>query len=96
MSDRNHLDLALLDPWNFDDGGPARKKGDSKKSHKVDPVERKKDNGPSSGLSSRDRTAWQRIWFRCSATLSTRSLNTPYQVKNVPVWSSTDLEHIPS
>lgn len=87
-----YLDLALLDRWNFDDRGPTRKKGDSKWSNKVDTVERERNKGPS----SQHRTTWQRLWFGFNATLSPRQLNTPYQVKNVPAWSSTDLEYIPS
>ena len=87
-----YLDLALLDRWNFDDGGPTGKKEDSNKSTEVDTIERKRNKEPS----SRDPTTWQRLWFGFNVTLNPRQLNTPYQVKNVPAWSSTDLEHVPS
>lgn len=87
-----YLDLALLDQWSFDDGGPSRKRGDSKETKTVDTVPRKSNTGPS----PRCGTASQRLQFGINVTLSPRQLNTPYQVKKVPAWSSSDPEHIPS
>lgn len=87
-----YLDLALLDQWSFDDGGPTRKRGDSKETKKVDPVERKSNLG----LAPRCGTAGQRLQFGFDVTLNPRQLNTPYQVNNVPAWSSSDLERVPS
>ena len=86
------LDLALLDQWNFDDGGPVQKTRDPRKSSMVEAVERKRKKVPS----CRDGTTWERLCFGLNATLSPRHLNTPYQVKNVPAWSSASSEHIPS
>ena len=87
-----YVDLALLDQWTFDEGGPTRKRGSLKETKKLDPVERKSN----SGLAPRCGTAGQRLRFGFDVTLNPRQLNTPYQVRNVPAWSSSDPKHVPS
>ena len=87
-----YFDLVVLDRWSVDSGGPARDVRDRKKSDTGDTIRPR----GTKNLPVQNVRTWQRLRFGLEATLSPRQLNTPHQVKNVPPWSSSDIEYIPS
>lgn len=80
-----YIDLGLISRWNFLDGGPAttRKELVQKK-----PSESSESSRPTGSLSERLSFGWNAMW-------SFRHVNSPYEVKNVPPFSTTDPTYVP-
>lgn len=87
-----YLDLVLLDRWTFEAGGPAvLARGD----------DGRKEGRVTAGSSSNGRThsanaIMARLRFGLLTTLSSRQVNTSFQVKNVPCFSNRYAELVPS
>jgi hypothetical protein len=77
-----YFDIGLISRWNFEDRGPAKPQ--------TEPVTHK-DVRPSttSGLLARLQFGWQTLW-------SFRQVNTPYEVKNVPGFRSSEPSYVPT
>lgn len=87
-----YLDLALLDRWSFETGGPTKQNLDLKQSKNVE----EKGSEGRTGVQIRPGTLWQRFLFGLNVTLNPRQLDTRFQVKNVPPWSSSDPKSRPT
>jgi hypothetical protein len=77
-----YLDLGLIRRWNFEDRGPAP-------SPSVTTPASIKSNKSASSFFSRLTYGWNTLW-------SFRHVNTPYEVKHVPHFSSSDPSYVPS
>ncbi|OCK82941.1 hypothetical protein K432DRAFT_470169 [Lepidopterella palustris CBS 459.81] len=80
----HYLDIALLSRWSFESGGPTS--GLAKSSASPEGF-RKMQSGWSVA---------SRLQFGASLTFSFRFIGTPYEVKNVPRFSSHDAAYVPS
>ena len=78
----------LLRRWSYEAGGPEEY---LKKSETNGSVEAKKTIHPPLNTPARSR-----FWFALDAAFSFRGIGKPWQVKNVPRFSSTDPSYIPS
>lgn len=86
----DYVDRVLLQRWEFEAGGPT-KIFDPDKGSEVSGA--KKDTGKSTSPPSSFRA---RLMFGLDAATSRRHLNTPYEVKNCPHFSSQDKTYVPS
>ena len=93
-----YIDLVLLSRWSYETGGPTNSSGPGLRNQD------KKDDAAGRSGSSRltrpenhlSRTALDRLRFGIDTTLSSRHVNTPWEVKNVPPFSSSDPHYLPS
>lgn len=75
-----YTELALLSKWNFDDRGPAPRRGEVATA----PQEREQHDN-----------SWLRFKFGFNAVLSQRRVGTAYEVKNVPAFKKGDPTYVP-
>lgn len=87
-----YLDLVLLDRWSFEAGGPAvlALDNDGRKEGRVTTGSR------SNGCTRSVNAIMARLRFGLLTTLSSRQVNTPFQVKNVPRFSNRHADFVPS
>lgn len=104
-----YLDLALLSRWSYEAAGPVhcpdpsdrkpRKKPGGSSSSSSGASNDRADQ-PGSDCDSRAGhhlgTTWERLRFGLDITLSSRQVDTPCEVKNVPHFSATDPRYVPS
>lgn len=76
-----YIETALLTRWNFESQGPQRLITTF---------------GQTKGQRRLVSTPWQRLRFGYYATFSYRCCGTPFEVKNVPPFSSTDRSYVPT
>lgn len=81
-----YLDLALLSKWTYDAKGPT---------HKTSPIVPSKSSDKDQRF-SRLAGMFDRLYFGLYTTLSPRHVGTPFEVKNVPSFSSRDPAREPS
>lgn len=89
-----YLDLVVLSRWNYETSGPTN----SSEPRNQDVRENLVSGGGDGGSSKNDLrgTVLDRLCFGMNVTLSPRHVNTPWQVKNVPCFSSGDPRYLPS
>ncbi|KAI9805732.1 MAG: hypothetical protein M1833_005225 [Piccolia ochrophora] len=82
-----YIEAALLTKWSFETRGPSP----------VSPRGKKTVSEVNGGFrKARDGTFWERLRFGINATVSHRYPDTPYEVKNVPHFSTRDPSFVPS
>jgi hypothetical protein len=81
-----YLDIGLINRWNFENKGPASPSATSNTSASFDVATSTSSN---STFLDRLKYGWYTLW-------SFRQVNTPYEVKNVPRFSRSDPEYVPS
>ena len=89
-----YFDLVVLSRWNYETCGPTNSSEPRNQDVWKDPV-----SGRGGGGDSKydlRRTLIDRLCFGIHVTLSSRHVNTPWQVKNVPLFSSGDPHYVPS
>lgn len=95
-----YIDLGLLSRWSYETGGPTDPSGPGRRNQGkgVDAVGRNGSTRAISHKSHLSRTALlvDRLRFGIDTTISSRHVNTPWEVKNVPPFSSSDLHYLPS
>ena len=87
-----YLDLVLLSRWSFEAGGPAALALDEDGSKEC----RATTCGSSNDSPHSVKATLAPLRFGLLATLSSRQVNTPFQVKNVPHFSAHDAYFVPS
>jgi hypothetical protein len=89
-----YIDLALLRKWSYDTQAPQR---GTSASRNQDLVDRKNAISTTARTENQPRATFSdRLGFGIHLTLASRHLNTPWQVKNVPHFSTGDPQYIPS
>ena len=81
----------IVDNVNFAAGGPERGVVQNTSSNRVAAAQDEKEK---SSISSRPQSS--KFWFAVEQVTSRRRIGTPWQVKNVPPFSSRDAGHVPS
>lgn len=81
-----YLDIGLISRWNFEDIGPAQSIATL---HRAKEPETSTMSAPSYTLLARIRWGWYILW-------SFRQVNSPYEVRNVPRFASSNPHYIPS
>lgn len=85
------LVMGLIEKWSFEAGGPAsRIESRSAANGKV------KGKGKGNSAAKIEGTFWNRLKFGCSSLMSFRDVNTPYEAKGIPSFSSSDPSYVPS
>lgn len=88
----HYLDVALLSKWTFEAKGPATCSGSRRTDlKKTDDARVQTSNIPFTSTNTRAR-----LMFGLNTTVSQRHARTPYEVKNVPYFSSTNPQFVPS
>jgi hypothetical protein len=91
-----YIDLVLISRWSYEAGGPTNSPEPWRsRDSQGDTVSR----SSSSGSPNRNHlpgTVLDRLQFGIDVTLSSRHVNTPWEVKNVPRFSASDPHYIPS
>lgn len=82
------IEKLLIGKWSYEIGGPE---ADRKKNNINGSVNSKKMDHPSPKEPARSK-----FWFACDMLFSPRSVGKPWQVKNVPRFSSNDPSYVPS
>ena len=87
-----YLDLVLLNRWSFEAGGPSVPvlDDDGRKEGHVTA------GGSNNGITHSANATVAPLRFGLLATLSSRQVNTPFQVKNVPRFSNRHANFVPS
>ena len=94
-----YIDLVLLSKWSYETGGPTalldppRPKQERRGNAVVSSSSSSSDGRTKSGLPG---TIFSRLRFGLNMTLSSRFTNTPWEVKNVPPFSASDRNYVPS
>lgn len=88
-----YIELVLLCKWSFDTGRPITSRGNTR-----EPTVSKGEawkTGTSRGKLTRTGTSWERLRFGLRLVVSPRMVDTPYEVRNVPHFTSQSNE-VPS
>ncbi|KAI9837657.1 MAG: hypothetical protein M1837_002917 [Sclerophora amabilis] len=88
------IDRLLLSRWSFDVGGPESLGKIKDGGHTITKGVQDQGNGSRGGLPK--TSPWQRVPVMIDATLDTRGAGKPWEVKNVPRFSSKDPGYVPS
>jgi hypothetical protein len=89
-----YIDLVLLSRWSYDTQAPTRTSSAPPQTHDQD-RQKPATSKPNSNETPPPGTVLDRLIFGIHLTLTSRHVNTPWQVKNVPPFSPHDPHYTP-